>query len=47
VQLNVSESGIQVEIIRVEYDVEAAARGVVSAGLPSEFAEFLRRGSDG
>lgn len=44
VMLDVSSSGVQVEIVRVVYDVEAAARGVVAAGLPTEFAEFLRKG---
>ena len=34
----------RVEFIRVGYDVERAARGVVAAGLPEEFAEFLRTG---
>lgn len=34
----------RVEHVRVEYDVEAAAAGVLAAGLPEEFAEFLRRG---
>jgi len=38
------ESGIRAEFIRVEYDVEEAARGVISAGLPEEFADFLRTG---
>lgn len=34
----------QVEIRRVEYDVEAAARAVVAAGLPVALADTLRRG---
>jgi predicted phosphodiesterase len=34
----------RVEHVRVAYDVEAAADGVVAAGLPEEFAEFLRTG---
>ncbi|MEP6905622.1 MAG: metallophosphoesterase family protein [Gemmatimonadales bacterium] len=33
-----------IEQVRVEYDVEAAARGVIEDGLPSEFAETLRTG---
>jgi hypothetical protein len=28
----------------VAYDVEGAARAVISAGLPEEFAAFLRTG---
>jgi predicted phosphodiesterase len=44
VLLEVDESGVTVKFMRVEYDVEAAARGVVEAGLPAEFADFLRTG---
>ena len=33
-----------VEIVRVAYDVDAAAAGVRAAGLPEEFADFLRTG---
>lgn len=44
VLLDAGEGEPRVEIVRVEYDVEAAARGVVAAGLPEEFAEFLRTG---
>jgi hypothetical protein len=33
-----------VEFVRVPYDVDAAASGVLAAGLPTEFAEFLRTG---
>ncbi len=34
----------RVEFVRLPYDVEATARGVIEAGLPAEFAEFLRSG---
>ena len=34
----------RVEHVRVAYDVEAAAAAVIAAGLPVEFAEFLRTG---
>lgn len=34
----------RVEHVRVAYDVEAAARAVLNAGLPQEFADFLRTG---
>jgi len=34
----------RVEFVRVTYDVESAAREVIDAGLPEEFAEFLRTG---
>ena len=33
-----------VEIVRVEYDVERAARGIVESALPNEFADYLRTG---
>lgn len=36
--LDVGEGEPRVEVVRVEYDVEAAA------GLPEEFAAFLRTG---
>ena len=42
VLLDVGESEARAEVVRIEYDVEAAARGVVAAGLPEEFADFLR-----
>lgn len=44
VLLDVSAMGVDVEIVRVTYDVEAAATGVIAADLPTEFAEFLRKG---
>jgi predicted phosphodiesterase len=44
VLLSASEDCIIAEIVRVEYDVERAAREVVEAGLPEEFSEFLRSG---
>ena len=44
VLLDVGAEAPRVEFVRVEYDVEAAARRVVAAGLPEEFADFLRTG---
>ena len=44
VLLDISADTIDVTFMRVEYDVEAAARGVIDAVLPAEFAEFLRSG---
>jgi predicted phosphodiesterase len=38
------DGSIDVEIIRVEYDVEAAARAVTAAGLPDALADMLRDG---
>ena len=33
-----------VEFVRVEYDLERAAEGIVASELPNEFAELLRTG---
>lgn len=45
VLLDFDSSGVAgVEFVRVEYDVDAAARAVIAAGLPEDFAEFLRTG---
>ena len=38
------DSAVGVEFVRVPYDVDAAAAGVTAAGLPDEFAAFLRSG---
>lgn len=46
VLLDVGDGDTRVEFVRVEYDVETAARGVIAAGLPEEFAEFLRTGGN-
>ena len=35
---------VEVEIARVEYDVEAAARAILASELPEEFADYLRCG---
>jgi diadenosine tetraphosphatase ApaH/serine/threonine PP2A family protein phosphatase len=35
---------VAVELVRVEYDVEAAARGVLESDLPHDFADQLRSG---
>ena len=44
VLLDVAPDAVSVTFVRVEYDVEAAARAVLDAGLPAEFADFLRSG---
>lgn len=44
VVLDVGATAPRVEFVRVAYDVEAAAQGVIDAGLPEEFAAFLRTG---
>jgi predicted phosphodiesterase len=44
VLLDVGGPELHVEFVRVDVIVDAAARGVVDAGLPEDFAEFLRTG---
>ena len=44
VLLDVADATITVEFVRVEYDVEEAARAIVASTLPDEFADFLRTG---
>jgi len=35
---------VQVEIVRVDYDVEHAAKAIVASSLPDDFADYLRTG---
>jgi predicted phosphodiesterase len=44
VRLTLGDGDPIVDFVRMAYDVEAAAAGVLGAGLPNEFAEFLRTG---
>ena len=44
VVLHVSAQGVEVEFIRVAYDVDAAARAILDSDLPHDFAEYLRTG---
>lgn len=44
VLLDVTEQGVDVEFVRVEYDVEAAARGILESTMPDDFADYLRTG---
>lgn len=44
VLLDVGDGPVQVEFVRVEYDVGAAMRAIRASDLPDEFAEFLRTG---
>jgi len=44
VLLDAGEGPVQVEFVRVEYDVELAMRGIRDSGLPHEFADYLRTG---
>lgn len=40
--ININESGVESEIIRVAYNVEAMAKAIELTDLPMEFAEALR-----
>lgn len=44
VLLDITPEKVDVEILEVPYDFEAAARAVEAAGLPVEFARMLREG---
>lgn len=44
VVLDVTVEGVAVEFVRIEYDIDEAARGIVVSELPDEFADFLRTG---
>jgi predicted phosphodiesterase len=44
VNVDVNGTEVRSEIVRVEYDVDAALRGVRESDLPQEFAEFLQTG---
>ena len=42
VVLEMEGDAVRVEFVRVEYDIEAAVRGIAESGLPAEYGEFLR-----
>jgi predicted phosphodiesterase len=44
VRLTFGDDAVHVEFVRVAYDLEATLAGLRTAGLPEEFAEFLRSG---
>ena len=44
VVLDVQPTRVSAEFVRVEYDVDAAARGIIESDLPDDFAEYLRTG---
>jgi predicted phosphodiesterase len=43
-RVHFDDDGVSVEHVRVAYDVDGTVAGVRAAGLPEEFAEFLRAG---
>lgn len=44
VVVDAGDDGVEVRFARVEYDLEAAERGIRASELPDEFADFLRTG---
>lgn len=44
--LDVSESGMNVEFMRADYDVKLAAQAIRASSLPSEFADYLSTGGN-
>ena len=42
--LDVGTPEPQVELVRVDYDVERAAQAILASDLPNDFAEYLRTG---
>jgi predicted phosphodiesterase len=44
VVLDVTSSGVHIDIVRVSYDVERIARAIIESGLPGDLAEYLRTG---
>ena len=44
VLLTVDDTRVAPEFVRVSYDVEAAAKGILESKLPDDFAEYLRTG---
>ena len=44
--MTVTSDGIAVEIVRVPYDVERAAKAIEASTLPHEFANYLRTGGN-
>ncbi len=44
VLLELTPTAVDVDFIRVDYDVEATARAIIESDLPNEFAAFLRAG---
>ncbi len=44
VVLDVEAGSVNAEIVRVDYDVEAAAQAIIASELPDDFADYLRQG---
>ena len=44
VVLDITNDGATSEYLRVEYDVQLAAKAIMASSLPSEFADYLVKG---
>jgi diadenosine tetraphosphatase ApaH/serine/threonine PP2A family protein phosphatase len=44
VRLELGRAEPAVDVVRVDYDIDATIAGVRAAGLPEDFVEFLRAG---
>jgi hypothetical protein len=44
VALTLADGSAEVEVLRVEYDVERAAKAILESDLPDGFAHYLRSG---
>jgi predicted phosphodiesterase len=44
VALEISQGRVGIQIVRVEYDLDAAVSAIIDSTLPNEFAEYLRTG---
>lgn len=44
VLLDVTGDNVAIEVVRVEYDVDVAAKGIMASELPDDFADHLRQG---
>ena len=44
VLLDVGALSVKAEIVRVDYDVDAAAQAIIASALPEDLAEYLRHG---
>jgi predicted phosphodiesterase len=42
--IDLAPGTVRVDVVRVEYDVERAARAIIESELPNDFAEYLRTG---
>ena len=44
VTVGIATAGVDIRFVRVEYDLQAAAEGILASDLPDEFAYYLKSG---